>query len=85
MRTTLTIDDDIAVKIKKQKNNGKGQSFKEVVNETLRNGLLFAGDADLKPKKKFALKGRILKSKMLFNFNKPHALVEFVEGEPFLR
>ena len=55
MRTTMTIDDDIALQIKKNKNKGNGKSFKEVVNDTLRNGLLFASEAERKPKKEFEL------------------------------
>jgi hypothetical protein len=40
MRTTLTIDDDIALKLKAESQKKDGKSFKEVVNETLRLGLL---------------------------------------------
>lgn len=81
MRTTLTIDEDVAREIKKYRNGKKGQSLKAVVNETLRNGLLFAAEAETKPKKKFELKGRLLKSKMPLNFNKVHELVEIVDEE----
>ena len=38
MRTTLTLDDDVAAKIKTQ-SRLSGQSFRAVVNETLRRGL----------------------------------------------
>lgn len=38
MRTTLTIDDDLAGILQK-KAGQQGHSFKEVVNETLRKGL----------------------------------------------
>ena len=81
MRTTMTIDDDIAIQIKKRRVSGDGKSFKEVVNETLRNGLLFTADAERKPKKTFELTGRLLRSKMPFNFNKVHQLVEVVDEE----
>lgn len=36
MRTTLTVDDDVAVKLKRL---AKGRSFKDAVNEALRAGL----------------------------------------------
>lgn len=39
MRTTLTIDDDIAAKLVRA-SRASGKSFKEVVNTTLRRGLL---------------------------------------------
>ena len=38
MRTTLTLDDDVAAKLKAESRRA-GRSFREVVNETLRRGL----------------------------------------------
>jgi len=38
MRTTLTLDDDLAKEIQETARNS-GRSFKEVINETLRHGL----------------------------------------------
>jgi hypothetical protein len=38
MRTTLTLDDDIAAKLKAESRRA-GRPFREVVNETLRRGL----------------------------------------------
>jgi hypothetical protein len=38
MRTTLTLDDDVAAKLKAESRRA-GRPFKEIVNETLRNGL----------------------------------------------
>jgi len=38
MRTTLTLDDDVAVKLKAESRR-VGRPFKEIVNETLRTGL----------------------------------------------
>jgi hypothetical protein len=85
MRTTLTIDDDIAREINKTRLKRNGQSLKAVVNETLRNGLLFAAEAETKPRKKFKLTGRLLRSRMPFNFNKVHQLVEIVDEEDALK
>jgi hypothetical protein len=39
MRTTLTLDDDVAMLLKRQAQES-GKSFKEVVNRALRSGLL---------------------------------------------
>lgn len=39
MRTTLTLDEDVAKRLK-EKCRKTGQSFKQVVNETLREGLV---------------------------------------------
>ncbi len=38
MRTTLTLDDDVAAKLRAESRRA-GRPFKEIVNETLRNGL----------------------------------------------
>ena len=38
MRTTLTIDDDIAVQLERMRRSGKG-SLKQIVNDLLRAGL----------------------------------------------
>ena len=38
MRTTLTLDDDVAAKLKAEQSRA-GLPFKEIVNETLRRGL----------------------------------------------
>jgi hypothetical protein len=38
MRTTLTLDDDVAAKLKAETRR-TGQPFRDVVNETLRHGL----------------------------------------------
>jgi hypothetical protein len=38
MRTTLTLDDDVAAKLRAESRRA-GRSFKETVNETLRRGL----------------------------------------------
>jgi hypothetical protein len=38
MRTTLTLDDDVAAKLKAESRRA-GRAFRDVVNETLRHGL----------------------------------------------
>ncbi|MBI4264559.1 MAG: CopG family transcriptional regulator [Acidobacteria bacterium] len=39
MRTTLTLDDDVAAKLRAEARRS-GQSFREVVNEAIRRGLM---------------------------------------------
>ena len=39
MRTTLTLDDDVAAKLKAEARSA-GRPFREIVNETLRRGLV---------------------------------------------
>lgn len=40
MRTTLTLDDDVAAKLKSETRR-TGKSFRETVNDVLRRGLVF--------------------------------------------
>jgi hypothetical protein len=42
MRTTLTLDDDVAVLLERARRT-KGLSFKQIVNEALRAGLIEVG------------------------------------------
>ena len=50
MRTTLTLDPDVAAMLKKAVAQKGESSFKAVVNEALRKGLAFAGHSG-KPKR----------------------------------
>ncbi len=51
MRTTLTLDDDLAARLK-QLARESGRSFKEVTNEVLRRGLS-TGEGPVEPLKPF--------------------------------
>lgn len=48
MRTTLTLDPDVAVRLRKEAAKGE-RTFKQIVNDALRRGL----DSPAKPKKRF--------------------------------
>lgn len=48
MRTTLTLDEDLAMALQK-KARDEGRSFKDVVNEALRRGLAAARETELPP------------------------------------
>lgn len=52
MRTTLTLDPDVAAMLKKAVASGK-KSFKQAVNEALRRGLSVAATANKLEKKRF--------------------------------
>ena len=51
MRTTLTLDDDVAAKLRTAARRS-GRAFRDVVNETLRRGLL-AADPSRPPRQRF--------------------------------
>jgi hypothetical protein len=57
MRTTLTLDDDVAAKLTAEARRSS-RSFREVVNETLRRGL--AHRAAAQPRRPFAVVTRDL-------------------------
>jgi hypothetical protein len=54
MRTTLTIDEDLAVQLR-QLRRERNASFKDIVNDTLRQGLR-AAQMVAKPRKPFRMK-----------------------------
>ena len=54
MRTTLTLDDDLAARLKRVAHQ-RGTSFKQVVNDLLRRGLS-TPDPSLRPSRAFRVK-----------------------------
>ena len=79
-RTTLTLDDDVRTKLEAEQRKS-GKSFKEVVNETLRIGLLSRqAPRKLKP---FKVRARNLGLKPGYSFDKPWELIEEIEGPDY--
>jgi len=78
MRTTLTIDDDVAFGLRKEQQNDPKKSFKEVVNEVLRRGL----NAKARPqkKKKFKVKAFNLGLRKDLNFDNIEEVLDIIEG-----
>ena len=78
MRTTLTLDADVAAKAKRGAAK-LGKSFKEVINAALRIGL----DEVLKPAaaKPYRTKGRPLGLRQGFNYDNIAELLARAEGE----
>lgn len=78
MRTTLTLDDDVATKLKSRARR-TGRAFKDVVNETLRHGLATAPAPG--PRTPFTVKARDLgRVKPGVTFDNIGDLLEQVEG-----
>jgi len=81
MRTTLTIDDDVAFGLRKIQQSEPSKSFKEVVNEVLRKGL----NTNLtrnKAKKGFTIEPLNLGLREDLNFDNIEELLDQLEG-PF--
>ncbi len=80
MRTTLTLDDDVAAKLKAESRRA-GRPFREVVNETLRRGL--ASQRAVSPRKTFKVRARDLGLKPGLALDNVAELLEQVEGPAF--
>ena len=76
MRTTLTLDDDVAAKLT-QLSRASGQSFKAVVNETLRNGL--AAKKSMSPPERFRVRTRPLGLRPGLSYDNVGELLEEIE------
>lgn len=80
MRTTLTLDDDVAAKLRAEARQS-GKPVKQIVNDCLRLGLSARSKAASVPR--FKVKARALGNRG-FNYDCVWKLIEQVEG-PFYR
>lgn len=76
MRTTLTLDDDVAALLNKEMRKS-GEPFKQVVNRYLRLGLTAPKQPARKP---FKVKPWNLQVPQGQSFDKVEELIEFLEG-----
>ena len=77
MRTTLTLDEDVAAKLKAQVGRS-GRPFKQVVNELLRSAL--KPPPRLKPRKPFRVKARALGLRPGLRYESVGDLLAEIEG-----
>ena len=77
MRTTLTLDDDVAARLEAESRR-TGASFKQVVNEKLR--LAFALQRDLRHKAPFVVEPRPLGLRPGLSYDDVGGLLEQLEG-----
>ena len=82
MRTTLTLDNDVIAKLK-EKALLTGQSFKGIVNETLRLGLLSQKNLNQTSLKPFKIKTRSLGIKPGYSYDNVAELLEQAEGPQY--
>lgn len=80
MRTTLTLDEDVAAKLKAEARR-VGRPFRAIVNETLRRGL--ASRQGATPRKPFKVKARDLGLKPGLSLDNVAELLDQVEGPAF--
>jgi hypothetical protein len=77
VRTTLTLEEDVAARVKRESQRS-GRSFKEVVNDLLRRGL-DAKRSQLPPKP-FAVRARPLGLRPGLDYDNVADLLEQIEG-----
>jgi hypothetical protein len=78
VRTTLTLDEDVAGKLKSEARRS-GKSFREIVNDTLRRGL--ASRRETKPRPQFKVTARDLGGlRPGLSLDSVSDLIEQVEG-----
>jgi predicted transcriptional regulator len=78
MRTTITLDDDVAEKLQSEMRRRRTTNFKETLNDVLRRGLLARrGLAATKP---FKVRARRLGNKPGLNYDNVGELLEHLEG-----
>ena len=77
MRTTLTLDDDVAAKLEADVRK-TGRSFKETVNYYLRLGI--NARKETKPTKQFKVRARNLGKRPGLNYDDVWGLIEQIEG-----
>lgn len=77
MRTTLTLDDDVAARIQSEVRR-TGQPFKRVVNHLLRAGL--NARRQLRPTRPFTIEARPLGLRWGLSYDNISELLERVEG-----
>ncbi len=79
MRTTITLDEDVAAKVKAEMRRS-GKSFKETINEVLRRGLLPRRQPG--PRRPFRIRARDLGAlRPGLSLDDVAGLLERVEGE----
>ena len=81
MRTTITLDEDVMAKLKAEMRK-RGVSFKEVVNEMLRTGLVLSQKPKVQRPVKFNTRPLGLRPGL--NYDSASELLEQIEG-PFRR
>jgi len=80
MRTTLTLDDDVAARLREQAER-TGQPFRQVVNDTLRAGLQASAAAE--PREPYRTQPMSLGLMPGINYDKAMQLADELEDEAF--
>jgi acyl-ACP thioesterase len=83
MRTTITLDDDVAQTIKDEMRSGEGKTFKQAVNDLIRYGRYMKREQK-KAKKPFKVRSFNMGVYRHLNYDNIGELLDEIEG-PFHR
>lgn len=78
MRTTVTIDDDVATKLEAEMRRQRSTNFKQILNDVLRRGLLVR--RELVASKPFRVRARRMGKLQGLNYDNVGELLEHLEG-----
>ena len=78
MRTTVTIDDDVAAKLQAEMRRQRSQNFKQILNDVLRRGLLVR--RELAAAKPFRVRARRMGKVQGLNYDNVSEMLESLEG-----
>jgi hypothetical protein len=78
MRTTVTIDDDVATKLQAEMRRQRSSNFKQILNDVLRRGLLVR--RELAASKPFRVRARRMGKMQGPNYDNVGELLEYLEG-----
>jgi len=78
MRTTVTIDDDVATKLQAEMRRQRSSNFKQILNDVLRRGLLVR--RELTASKPFRVRARRMGRMQGANYDNVGELLEHLEG-----
>lgn len=78
MRTTITLNDNVVLGLKRLQKKFPSKTFKEIVNETIEKGLSVSEDL---PKKEFKIKTFNAIPRKDLDFDNIGKLIEYAEGD----
>ena len=78
MRTTVTIDDDVATKLQAEMRRQRSGNFKQILNDVLRRGLLVR--RELAASKPFRVRARRMGKMQGLSYDNVGELLEYLEG-----
>ncbi len=85
MRTTITLDDDVAATVREEMRSGDGKTFKEAVNELIRLGRYHKTEIQKQPRKPFKVKAMNMGVFPHLNYDRTSDLLAMIDDEEYMR